>query len=121
RHTRFDCDWSSDVCSSDLNRIYEHVFDRDWIISNMPDAELRRQRAAFRRGVVRAAAVAAVILVVMAGLAIAAIRERNRAVDEARRADRNALEREKAMTDLRAALDEAKAERENADKQKQIA
>src|SRR5256886_3674290 len=20
RHTRFDCDWSSDVCSSDLNR-----------------------------------------------------------------------------------------------------
>ena len=103
------------------NRIYEHVFDRDWIISNMPDAELRRQRAAFRRGVVRAAAVAAVILVVMAGLAIAAIRERNRAVDEARRADRNALEREKAMTDLRAALDEAKAERENADKQKQIA
>src|SRR5256886_10745151 len=22
RHTRFDCDWSSDVCSSDLNTIY---------------------------------------------------------------------------------------------------
>src|SRR2546430_11309009 len=21
RHTRFDCDWSSDVCSSDLNKI----------------------------------------------------------------------------------------------------
>src|SRR5688572_11660178 len=21
RHTRFDCDWSSDVCSSDLNRL----------------------------------------------------------------------------------------------------
>src|SRR2546427_13116434 len=24
RHTRFDCDWSSDVCSSDLNRA-EHA------------------------------------------------------------------------------------------------
>jgi WD40 repeat protein len=31
------------------NRIYESVFDRRWIRANMPDAELRRQRAAFRR------------------------------------------------------------------------
>src|SRR5438270_13303591 len=23
RHTRFDCDWSSDVCSSDLSRLRE--------------------------------------------------------------------------------------------------
>src|SRR2546430_7803915 len=23
RHTRFDCDWSSDVCSSDLIHVYE--------------------------------------------------------------------------------------------------
>src|SRR5256886_4208779 len=23
RHTRFDCDWSSDVCSSDLNKVPE--------------------------------------------------------------------------------------------------
>src|SRR3989475_4160470 len=33
RHTRFDCDWSSDVCSSDLalafdNRFYPKLFDR---------------------------------------------------------------------------------------------
>src|SRR5256886_3397506 len=25
RHTRFDCDWSSDVCSSDLNFIADHL------------------------------------------------------------------------------------------------
>src|SRR2546430_5550774 len=25
RHTRFDCDWSSDVCSSDLGWLYEAV------------------------------------------------------------------------------------------------
>src|SRR2546427_12313908 len=24
RHTRFDCDWSSDVCSSDLNYLYPY-------------------------------------------------------------------------------------------------
>src|SRR5256886_8841082 len=27
RHTRFDCDWSSDVCSSDLGRV-----DRDLVV-----------------------------------------------------------------------------------------
>src|SRR5688572_31660930 len=33
RHTRFDCDWSSDVCSSDLFKVTDRVaFDRaDWI------------------------------------------------------------------------------------------
>jgi hypothetical protein len=103
------------------NRIYEHVFDRSWIVNNMPDAELRRQRAAYRKGAIRAGAVAAVILAVMAGLAIVAVKGRNRAVEEARRADRNAQDREKALVDLRAALAEAKGERENADKQKQIA
>jgi tetratricopeptide (TPR) repeat protein len=103
------------------NRIYQRVFDRNWIIANMPDAELRRQRAAFRKGVLRAGAVAAVILSLMAGLAIVAVKGRNRAVEEARRADRNAQDREKALVDLQAALAEAKGERENADKQKQIA
>jgi hypothetical protein len=37
------------------NRIYQHVFDRDWIVSNLPGAELRRQRAAYQKGVKRAA------------------------------------------------------------------
>src|SRR5688572_32539598 len=30
RHTRFDCDWSSDVCSSDLVEAFEAAPDRDW-------------------------------------------------------------------------------------------
>src|SRR6266478_5539653 len=29
RHTRFDCDWSSDVCSSDLKNPAEEVFEFD--------------------------------------------------------------------------------------------
>ena len=28
------------------NRIYEHVFDREWVETHMPDAEKRRQREA---------------------------------------------------------------------------
>jgi WD40 repeat protein len=51
------------------NRIYYRVFDREWVLANMPDAELRRQRAAFRRGVVRTAAVATLLLGVVSGLA----------------------------------------------------
>src|SRR5206468_3878327 len=32
------------------NRMYAQVFDRAWIRENMPGAELRRQRVAYRRG-----------------------------------------------------------------------
>ncbi|MGH9838092.1 MAG: AAA-like domain-containing protein [Blastocatellia bacterium] len=65
------------------NRIYARVFDRNWVKSNMPDAELRRQRAAYRRGLLRAALVGATFLLLVGALAVTAIRERQRAVAEA--------------------------------------
>ena len=56
------------------NRIYFRVFDQDWIIANMPDAELPRQKVAFRRGMIRAGTLAAVsslvCLVVYIGISI---------------------------------------------------
>ncbi len=55
------------------NRLYASVFDQQWISANMPDAELRRQRTAYRRGLVRAALVSAVILVLVSGLALLAL------------------------------------------------
>lgn len=61
------------VCSNRLvvrNKIYEHVFDQRWIRVNMPDAELRRQRAAFRKGMVRAAGVAAVVIAIIGALSL---------------------------------------------------
>jgi len=67
------------------NRIYERVFNGDWVKANLPGAEVRRQRAAFRRGVIRTTAVAAVILTIMTVLAITALRQRNRALEETRR------------------------------------
>src|SRR6266567_7522244 len=33
RHTRFDCDWSSDVCSSDLTWIVLRIFNVDFAAS----------------------------------------------------------------------------------------
>lgn len=49
------------------NRIYQAVFDAAWIRTNMPDAELRRQRSAFYHGLVRAASIAAVIVLLLGG------------------------------------------------------
>jgi hypothetical protein len=49
------------------NRVYRQAFDRDWILSNLPQAELRRQRAAFRRGMV-GATVGVVMLLVLLSL-----------------------------------------------------
>jgi tetratricopeptide (TPR) repeat protein len=44
------------------NRIYEQVFDIQWVQTNMPDAERRRQRRAYRLGLLRASGVGCVIL-----------------------------------------------------------
>jgi Tol biopolymer transport system component len=54
------------------NRIYQRVFDREWVLANMPDAELRRQRAAYRQGLLRAGVVGALILLLVSGLGLLA-------------------------------------------------
>jgi WD40 repeat protein len=61
-------------CLRVRNWIYERVFDRAWITQHMPDAELRRQRAAFRRGLWRMGTLASGIIAVIAALAISAVR-----------------------------------------------
>jgi hypothetical protein len=43
-----------DGCLYVRNQIYDRVFDQQWIESNIPDAERRRQKSAFREGFVRA-------------------------------------------------------------------
>lgn len=52
------------------NRIYERVFSKAWVLANMPDAELQRQRGAARRAAVRVGSVAAVVLVGVSALAV---------------------------------------------------
>jgi WD40 repeat protein len=70
------------------NRIYERVFDSQWIRTHMPDAEVRRQRGAYRRGLLRATLVFAAILAVVAGLALTAASQARRADRQRRLADR---------------------------------
>ena len=40
------------------NRVYRHSFDREWVQTNLPGAEVRRQRAAYLRGLKLAMAIA---------------------------------------------------------------
>jgi WD40 repeat protein len=47
------------------NRVYERVFDKHWIRAHMPDAEARRQRAAFLRGLLYAAGLAFAIVAII--------------------------------------------------------
>lgn len=61
------------------NRIYARVFDRAWIQANMPEAELWRQRRAFRHGVLRTGVVSGVLMAIMATLVAMAIRSAHRA------------------------------------------
>ena len=110
------------------NRVYDRVFDKDWVRSHMPDAELRRQREAYRRGVLRAATVAAVVVLLMgllageafhqSGVARAAVRSFQR---EARRADRNEAEARAEAVEARREARAASAANERAQTQKQIA
>ena len=87
------------------NRIYSRVFDLKWVRANLPEAEDKRQRAAFWRGVRRVAGAAAVGLAIVVGLAFQA--RRNAAVAQAasqteRKAaqrERRAAEREKNAAD----------------------
>jgi WD40 repeat protein len=51
------------------NRVYAQAFDQAWIDAVLPGAEVRRQRAAFRRGVVRTAGISLAILAIILGLA----------------------------------------------------
>ncbi len=57
------------------NRIYSCVFDRAWVAKHMPDAEVRRLRAAFGRGVLRTAAVSGVIVAAMVALSLTALNQ----------------------------------------------
>src|SRR5262249_287771 len=85
------------------NRIYERVFDREWVTQHMPDAELRRQRGGFRRGLVGAPTGAGVVLAIKAGLAVGGPDRQQQA--------RNAVAHQRIAT-MRMALARARAERQ---------
>lgn len=60
------------------NRIYSRVFDGNWVRSHLPGADLRRQRAAFYRGV-RTTAIAAFVVVALTITMVIAINQARKA------------------------------------------
>jgi WD40 repeat protein len=83
------------------NRIYYRVFDLEWVQAHMPDAEVRRQREAYRRGVLRTAAVAGAVVTLTGGLAAYAFAEANRATKSETALRRKERELSGAMGELR--------------------
>jgi WD40 repeat protein len=96
------------------NRIYERVFDRAWVTQHMPDAELRRQRRAYRAGLARAASAAGTVLLVVAVLAVAALEQAHRADLNARDAQIKTQEARHSSRVARVNLLRAKAEAKRA-------
>ncbi len=104
------------------NRIYYRVFDRQWVLANMPVDEAQRQRAAVRRAVLKFASAALLILAVIGYFAygehvagIQANQERQRADqerDNARR-ERDNVKQERDRADRE--RDNARQERDRAD------
>jgi WD40 repeat protein len=91
------------------NRIYARVFNREWVAQHMPDAELRRQKSAFRRGLLRAASVGGMVVTLMAFLALAAVGQANRAEAASAKANREATTAKALATRLQVALHEKQA------------
>jgi hypothetical protein len=103
------------------NRIYSRVFDQEWVIANLPGAELQRQHAAYRRGLLRAATVAAMIVLTFGALTFIAFQQRNRAAEEARRADSNLREANANAMKAQVALAEEAKQRKRAEEQEKLA
>lgn len=98
------------------NPIYARVFDRAWIAANLPDAERRRQKAAYRRGVLRTAGVSLAIFAAMGALAWWAVRSAEWARAQSRRAERAASEARQERTNAVRAAGEARQQTRRADK-----
>ena len=58
------------------NRVYAEVFDRKWIAANMPDAEIQRQRAAYRRGLWRASLIYGLVLALASVIVLLVFKQR---------------------------------------------
>ena len=69
-----------DGCLRVRNRIYRSVFEPGWIRTNMPEAEVRRQKRASRKGMALGFAVAATLLLIYLFLVPVVMRYRDKSV-----------------------------------------
>lgn len=95
------------------NRLYAEVFNERWRSQSLPDAEVRRQKSAYRRATLRTAAVAGVVVLAVSAAAIGMLRlsnDRQRALSDLQARTgvlkRVSDEREDALNDLKRRTDE---------------
>ena len=79
---------SSDGLLRPRNRVYATLFDAAWVRDNLPDAELRRQKAAVSKARWQIGSIAAAVLLCMGTLTTLAITSRNDAQTSADTANR---------------------------------
>ena len=79
------------------NRIYAQVFDVAWVTAHLPDAELRRERAAFRRQLLRLCGVSAAVLTLLGVLTYSTLLFRRQASDFQKKAENSRLEAERLL------------------------
>ena len=82
---------SADGLLQARNRIYAQVFDTAWVAAHLPDAELRRERAVFRRQLWRLCGVSAAVLTLLGALTYSTLLFRRQARDSERRERNNAV------------------------------
>jgi len=97
------------------NPVYARAFGPEWIRENMPGDELRRQKAAYTAGLLRAGFGAAVIVAVLATLSVVAISQRIRADQSSRLAGRRLLEAEQSTAQANSSLAQAMAAEKRAE------
>jgi WD40 repeat protein len=97
------------------NRIYSRVFDQEWVQSNMPGAELRRQRAAYRHGRWRAAAMAAIIVAAVSSLTIWAFIKLDEAKKQKEQIEKQKLDLEEQKRELEKQKQKADEEKKKAE------
>ncbi|MDB6151058.1 MAG: hypothetical protein JWQ44_2506, partial [Chthoniobacter sp.] len=94
------------------NQIYARVFDLRWSRDNLPDAEQRRQKAAFQRGVRRVVGAALAVLAAMGVSVFVAFNAAKTAEEAKKGAEREMHRAEKAMHETeQASRREAEANR----------
>jgi hypothetical protein len=100
------------------NRIYQRVFNKDFVAANQPLDEVQRQRAAERRGRLKAFAVAVPIILIFVALSVTAWLEGRQANNQRNEAEKQKVEAQQTALKLEKANSRAEAQTKEAERQK---
>jgi WD40 repeat protein len=94
------------------NEIYRRAFGKAWVQAHMPEAEARRQKAAYRRGALKAATIAAIVIALLTGVTVYAFVQRQLARDTAEQLTLSLAQREEALKQTEQSKEDFRREKE---------